>query len=206
MTKSQTEIPHLEQQRRVACRTIEAPVIYELVQPDKDSYVLEYPRADSKSSHHSTAAPPLPRAYADDQLLQSEYSHHSPRSFTRSNVDGVTSPVNVTKISVPDSGNSKTMHVSSHANTARQSDYIPITEVRTAKDVPLPSSRVTSVAAEEGRESKAGRSLISPKESVSQLSTRRSGESGRSKHHGRLNPGSENHHGNGGHRSRTSKR
>lgn len=205
MTKAQTETPPVEQQKRVAYRTIEAPVTYELIQPDNDGHVREYFPANSKSSHHAiAAAPPLPRPYIDDLNPQSEHPHHASRSFTRSHVEDVTSPPHVTKISVADSGHSRASHTS-YGKTARQSDLIPITEVSSAKDVPLPQSHVTSMATEERKNRKAGKSSVCPKESVSQASTRRSGESGRSKHYGSRNPGSRKDHECGYHKSRTSR-
>ena len=206
MTKS-TENPHVEQQNRVAYRTTEAPITYELVQADNDSHVREYPQANSKSSHRAIAAPPLPRPYIDDLIPRSEQSHHSSRSAIRSHVEDVTSAPTVTKNSVADSGNPKTSHASSHGKTVRQSDLMLVTEVRSATEVPLLHSRVTSSATEKKVETKAGKSSISPKDSVSQVSTRRSGESGRSKNHGSRNSGSgkDREHG-GSHRSRALKR
>lgn len=206
MTKSQTEAPLVEQQKKVAYRTVEAPVIYELVQPDNDSHVREYSRVSSKSSHHAIAAPPLPHPYIENSTPRSEHSHHSSRSVTRSHVDSVTSPPNVTKISILDSENSRASHTSSYGKTARQSDYIPITEVRSAKDVPLPHSRVTGSVTEERQESRAGKCSLSPRESVSQVSTRRSGASVRSKHYGGPSFGCGKDHEHGDHMSRTSKK
>ena len=206
MTKSQTEAPLVEQQKKVTYRTIEAPVTYELVQPDNDSHVREYSRANSKSSHHAVAAPPLPHSYIENSIPRSEHSHHSSRSVTRSHVDSVTSPPNVAKISELDSEILRTSHASSHGKTARQSDYIPITEVRSAKDVPLPHSCVTGLVTEETQESRAGKSSLSPKESVSQVSTRRSGESARSKHYGRRSFRGGRDHEHGDYMSRTSKK
>lgn len=206
MTKS-TENPRVEQQNRVAYRTTEAPITYELVQADNNSHVREYSQANIKSNYRAIAAPPMPRPYTDDLIPRSEQSHHSSRSIIRSHVEDVTSAPTITKNSVADSGNSKTSHASSHGKTARQSDLMPVTEVRSAKDVPLPHSRVTSLATEEKAEAKASKSSVSPNDSVSQVSTRRSGESGRSKNHGSRNSesGKDREHG-GSHRSRTLKR
>ena len=204
MTKSQTEASQVEQQTRVACRPIEAPVAYELVQTD--SHIREYSGVNSRFSHHATAAPQLPYSHTDDLNPQSKHSPHVSRSITRSHVERVASPVNATKISVADSGNLRASHTSSHGKTARQSDFVPVTEMRSAKDMPLPYSRVTSLATEEAEESKAGKSLVFPKESLSQVSTRRRGESGRSKHYGGRNLRSEKDHEQGNYRSRTSKK
>lgn len=178
MTKSQTETPLVEQQKRVTYRTIKAPVTYELIQPDTGNYVRESSRAKEKVSRHAIAAPPLSRPDIDDLIPRSEYSHHPSRSTTRSHVESANSPPNITKISVAESGNARASHESFHAKTARQSDFIPSTEVRSAEDVPLPHSRVTSLATEEIRKSKAGKSSVSPKEIISQVSTRRSGKVG----------------------------
>ena len=173
MTKS-TETPLVEQQKRFGYRTIEAPVTYELVQSDTDSHVRESSRAKETFSRHAIAAPPPSRPCVDDLIPRSEHSHHPSRSFTRSHVEGVDSPQNHTKISAADSGNARTLLESCHAG---RSDFISNTEVRSAKDVPLPHSHVTSLATEKREKSKAGKNSLSPKESVSQVSTRRSGES-----------------------------
>ena len=199
MTKSQSETPPVEQQKRVTYRTIDAPATYELVQSGNSSHVREYFRTNSKSSHRAIAAPPPSRPYVDDPNPQSEYSRYAPGSGTRSFVEDVTSPPNVTKISVTDSEHSRAPHTSLYGKTARQSDL-------TAKDVPLPHSRVTSMATEEREKGKEGKSSVSPKESVSQVSIRWSGENGRSKHHGGRDPGRGRDDERGDHRSRTSKR
>lgn len=135
-----------------------------------------YPRDNSKSSHHVIAAPPLTCPYIEDLIPQSDHTHYFSRLVTRSHVEGVTSPPNVTKTSVADSESSRDSQASSHGKTARRSDFIPITKIRSVKDVPLPYSRLTTSATDEREESKAGKSSVSPKQSVSQVSTRRLGE------------------------------
>lgn len=184
MTKSQTETHLVEHQKRVAYRTVEAPVTYELVQPDNDSLERESSRLNRKSSHHAIAIPGLPRPCTDDLVARSEHSHHVSNSIAQKYIEGVTNAPNVTKLSVADSEKSRASHASSSGKTARQSDFIPVTEAGSAKDVPLPPSRVTSLATERREGSKAGKSSVSPKESASRVSTRRSGGSRRSKHHG----------------------
>ena len=181
MTKSQTEQSHVEQLKTYT--STEAPVTYELVQRDGVSQARYRSRAYSKPSVHTMATQPLPHPHIDDLIPRSEHSHHSSRSIPQSRLEErVTNPPHVTKISVIDTQKSRASHTSSHAKTARQSDFIPIAEVRSAKDVPLPDSRVTSLAAEEREDGTADRSSVSPKESVSQISTKRSGKNGRSKH------------------------
>lgn len=187
MTKSQTETYAVEHQKRVAYRTIEAPVTYELLQPDNDTLEREPSRVNRNASNHAIAIPGLPHPCTDDLIARSEHSHHASTSIAQKYIESVTNAPNVTKISVADSGKSRASHASSPGKTARQSDFIPVTEVRSAKDVPLPPSRVTSLATEKREGSKAGKSSVCPKESVSQVSTRRSGGSGRSKHYGNHN-------------------
>ena len=207
MTKSQTENSHVEQPNRAAHRTIEAPVTYELVQRDNGSHVRNYSRANSKPIHQEIGRPPLPRPHVDDLIPRSNHSHHASHSHsvTRGHVEGVTCAPYVTKITVTDFGNSRASHASFPDKAARQPDSIPITEARSAKDVPLPHSRVTSLVTEKREDSKAGKSSVSPKESVSQASTRRSGKSNRSKHHSSHHLGSEKDREDGDHRSRTSR-
>ena len=195
MTRSQTEANHAEHPKRVAYKIIDSPVTYESVQPDHGS----------KSSHQVIVAPPLTRPYVDGMIPQSDHSHHSTPPLPRSHAEGATFPPTQTKISVVDSGNSRPSHVSSRGKTARQSDYIPITEMRSAKDVPLPYSHVTSSTTEMREESKTGKCSVSPKESISQVSTRRSGDHARSKDYSGLSLGSRKGHQHESRRSRPSK-
>lgn len=206
MTKSQIESSHVEQPYRVAHRVIEAPVTYELVQRHDNSHVRESSRANGKPMHQVVGPPPLPCPRVDDLIPRSEHSQHSSHSITRGHVEEVTGAPYVTKITVADSGNSRASHVSYPDKTARQSDFIPVTEARSAKDVPLPHSRVTSLVIERKEDSKVGQSSVSPKESVSQVSKRRSGRSGRSKHHSSHHSGSGEDHEDGDHRSRRSRK
>ncbi len=206
MTKSQTEKSHVEQPERISHKTIEAPISYELVQRDNKSHVRDYPRASSKSSHYAIATQPLPHSQIDNMIPQSEYSHHPSRSVTRSHIEGLANPPYVTKISIASSENSRPSHTSFHERTARQSDLIPITEAKSARDVPLPESRVTSLATEEREGSRADKSTVSPKESVSQAGTRRSGRSRRSNRHSTHSGGTGKDHESEGHRSRESRK
>ena len=183
ITKAQTEDSHAEPPNKVTHRVIEAPVTYELVQRDSQSHAHRYTLAESKPSNQTTAPQPLARPHVDDLIPRSEHLHPSSHSVTQCYVENMICPPYATKISVADSGKSRASDASFHAKTARQSELIPITEVRSAKDVPLPPSRVTSLVTARGKDTKVGRSSVSPKESVSQVSTRRSGKSSRSKHH-----------------------
>lgn len=206
MTKSQIENSHDEQPYRVAQRVIEAPVTYELVQQHNDSHVRESSRANGKSMHQAVGPPPLPCPRVDDLIPRSEHSQHSSHSITQGHVEEVTGAPYVTKITVADSRTSRALHASYPDKTARQSDFQPVTEARSAKDVPLPYSRVTSLVIERKEDSKVGKSSVSPKESVSQVSTRRSGRSVRSKHHNSHHSGSGKDHEDGDHRSRRSRK
>ena len=206
MTKSQSENSQVEQPSRVAHRIIKAPVTYELVQRDNDSHVREYFRAKSKSTNQALATPTPLRPHVDDLIPRSEHSDPSSHSVTRSHVEDLTCPPYVTKVSVADSGKSRALHASFHENKARQSDLIPITEAKSAKDVPLPHSRLKSLVTEGEKDSKAGKSSVSPKESVSRVSTRRSGRSSGSKRYSSHHSGGGKDHEHGDHKSRTSRR
>ena len=177
MTKGQTEQSYVEQPKTY--RTIEAPITYELVQRDNERQTGCLSRTYSKPSNHKFATQPLPQPLVDDLISRPEHPHPSSRSIPHSQEERLTSPPHhVTNISVIDSHKSRPSHASSsQAKTARQSDFIPITEVRSAKDVhSLPDGRVTSLVAEEREEDgKVDKSSVSPKESVSQVSTKRSG-------------------------------
>lgn len=195
MTRSQTEANHAEHPKRVAYKIIDSPATYESVEPDHGR----------KPSHQVIAAPSLMRPYVDGMIPQSDHSHHSCLPLPRSHAEGATFPPTHTKISVVDPGNSRPLHASSRGKTARQSDSIPITEVRSAKEIPLPYSHVTSSTTEKREESKTGKCSVSPKESISQVSTRRSGDHARSKDYSGHNFGSSKGHHHESRRSRTSK-
>ena len=203
MTKAHTENRYIEPPSRIVHRTIEAPVTYELVQRDNKSYACEYSGANSKHTYQAIAPPPLPPPHADDLMPRSEHLHHSSNSITRYQVEGATCSPYVTKIKVSDSGKSKTTQSSFQEKTARQSDLIPITEARSAKDVPIPGSHVTSLVMDGREDSKLGQSSVLPKESISQVSTRRSGKSSRRKHHSSHDSRSGKDH---DHSSRTSRK
>lgn len=205
MTKSQTENSHVEQPSRVAHRIIKAPVTYERVQPVNDSHLHEYFRANSKPTNQAVASPPLPRPHVDDLISRSEHSHPSSHSVTRSHVEGLTCLPYVTRVSVADSGKSRALRASLHEKTAGQSNSISLTEAKSAKDVPLPQSRLTSLVTEEETDSKVRKSSVSPKESVSQARTKWSGRSSGSKHSSH-HSGSGKDHEHGNHKSRPSRK
>ena len=206
MTKAQTEDFHPEPPNRVTQRVIEAPVTYELVQRDSRSHARGYTLAESKPLNRTTAPQLLARPHVDDLIPRSERSHHSPNTVTQCHVENMTCPPYATKISVADSGKSRASDASFHVKTARQSELIPIPEVRSAKDVPLPPSRVTSLVTARGKDKKAGRSSVSPKESVSQVSMRGSRKSSRSKHGSNHDSRHGKDHKDGDSRSRTSRK
>lgn len=206
MTKSQTETPLVEQHKRIAYGNTDAPVTYELIPSDTLPHVHESSRAKERPSRHAIAAPSPSRLYVDDSFSPSEHSHHPSHPVTRSHAEGVTSPPNLTNISAADSGNARSLVEFYHAKTARRSDLTSNTEARSAKDVPLPHSRVTSLATEKSEYSKAGKCSLSPRESVSQVSTRKSGQCGGSKHSGGHTLGSGIHREQRDHISRTSKK
>ena len=198
MTRSQTEANHVEHPKKVAYRIIDSSITYEPVRPDNGSHVREYLPSNGKPNHQVITAPPLTRPYIDGMIPQSHHSHPSSPPLPQS--QGATFSPTPAKISVADPGNSRASHVSSRGKTARQADTIPVTEVRSAKDVPLPYSHVTSSTTEKRGESKTEKCSVSPKESISQVSTRRSGDHARSKNHSGRSLGSRKGH---QHESRT---
>ena len=206
MTKAQTEDSHAELPNRVTHRIIEAPVTYELAQRDSRSHARGYTLAESKPLNQQMAPQPLALPHVDDLIPRSEHSHPPPHSVTHCRVENATCPPYTTKVSVADLGKSRGSGASFHATTARQSELKPITEARSAKDVPLPPSRLTSLATARGKDRKAGSSSISPKESVSQVSSRRSGKSNRSKHDSIHDSRHGKDHKDGDSRSRTSRK
>ena len=206
MTKSQTKTPLVERHKEIAYRTIDAPVTYELVPSNTHGHVHESSRAKERLSRHAITSPQPSRLYVDDLSSPSGHSHHPSHLITRSHAEGVTCPPNLTNISAADSGNARSSLDSCHAKTAPRLDTMSSTEARSARDVPLPHSRMTSLATEKSENSKAGKSSLYPRESVSQVSTRRSRQSGGSKHSGGHTLGSGKHREQRGHISRTSKK
>ena len=203
---------------RVTYRTIEAPAEYHTIQsrptiriPIEDSRSHHDPLANRSSAVHTIVTPP-PRA--ETLATTAQHSRHSDTRGYKvvSSRDGpivmIDNEANDPRSHAPSNRTAVLPPTATHAPPSA-----PVTEVRIARDVPLPThsqasrySRGTSATAkppskapaplvEEPRE-KPLPSVV-PNDSISQVSTRRSKDSGRSKHH------RSSHHGRSkeGHRS-----
>ena len=208
MVKGQNEkLPVVvEQPKRVSHRIIETPVTYEIVRQHNENDVRDHSRVNSKPSHHAIASQLLLPPHIDEVTSLSERSHRSYRLVDQSHVETVANPSNITKVSAAEFRESRVSHAPSREKIAGQSDVITITEARSAKDVPLPESRVTSLVTEGRVIDKADKCSVSPNESVSQASTRRSGRRDRSYYISNQDGGSRKDQDHGGHRSRTSRK
>ena len=203
---------------RVTYRTIEAPAKYDIVQPRPiTSIPIEYshshhdPLANRNSAVRTIVAP---SARAETLATTSHHSRHSdtPGYKVVSSRDGpivmIDNEANDARSHAPSTRTAIRPPSASHAQPSA-----PVTEVRIARDVPLPThsqasrySRGTSATVkqpsqapaplvEEPREKPLP--SVAPDDSISQASTGRSKGSGRSKHH------RSSHHGRSreGHRS-----
>lgn len=185
-------------QDKIVYRTIDAPVKHDAGQTKS---TIQIPILDAHSSHPSSAdgksgartlaiGPPQPKA--ETLSPSAAYSRHSNRSDARSQREvSKTGP-----ILMVDNDQDSRSRASSSKKTIRLADVAPsapATEIRIARDVPLPAysqasrySRATSTTNKaKGAPTQSVESLLTsvvPNDSVSQASTRRSRDGGRSKH------------------------
>jgi len=198
---------------RITYRMIEAPVEYDISQPRS---ITRIPIEDARSQHGSfangnsgvrTIGPSPTRA--ETLVPASEHSRHSKhsgggdlRSYKAPSRGG---PI----IMIDNEQANERSRASSGRKTVKQQDLTrsppsaPITEVRTAKEIPLPArsqaSRYSKASSATIKDPTRGPPMepresllpsVAPNDSISQVSTRISRNSGRSKphrssHHGR---------------------
>ncbi|KAL6721271.1 hypothetical protein ACLMJK_000373 [Lecanora helva] len=212
-------------QERITYRAVEAPAGYNAVQPRP---VTRIPIEDSRSHHdpyttrnsavHTIAPAP---ARAETIHTTSQHSKHTddPSYKIINSREGpivmVDNEQNDTRSRAPPPSRHTTVPPSHHttirqpAVAAPPPSAAPITEVRIAKDVPLPSHSQTSrytrgtsatVRPRSPKQSPPNESReiplpsVAPDDSISQVSTRISRDSGRSKRH---HHSSHHHHGHG---------
>ena len=196
-------------QSKITCRTIEAPpaqdaVRVETITRDSDhgSYANHSSLANSRPTSRGLPIESVPRTYVETLTNPSEHSRRSYRSVVRRKDAGPVVQTNGgTRISAVEPQGSRASHACSN-RTIRQADMIPLPpsvatqarSARSARDVPLPSSQATSLASKVKEDSRLDvKSSVHPHESVSQVSTRRSGRS--KHHHSGSRSGSEKGHG-----------
>ena len=195
MTKGDSEShqqPHI--QRKITYRTIEAPAAQNLVR--QDALVRNGSLPNSNSIIRTIPIDSSPRTRVNTLPATSEHSRRSYPTVVRSADAGpVIQTTNGTRISIGQPKDSRTSHISSSSKTIRQADLAPkqptVITVKSAKDIPLPASMVST---REREEPNLDDRSVHPNDSVSQVSTRRDGKS---KHrHGGSKAGSEKDHGN----------
>lgn len=133
----------------------------------------------------------LPRSFArsqTDSIPPSEVARYPPRSFARSQTDSILQPTRSQVLSVR-SRPPQPSRASSAAQTIVPVNLPPsprsvVTEVRLAREMPLPNSRAGSVARDIGHGySPSVLGSVAPSDSVSQAGSKKSNGSRRSKHH-----------------------
>ena len=208
MSKGDSESNQPETQRKVTYRTIEAPpaqdvVRVETITRNPDRGPNRGSLANSRSGASARPIESVPRTYVETLVDPSEHSRRSSHTVIRRDDAGPVVQTNSgTKTSVTEPKGSRASHTSSN-RTIRQAEMMPlppsvVTLARSAKDVPLPYSQATSLVSKEKEAPKLDdvKSSVHPRDSISQVSTRRSGKS-KHHHHGSRSGSDKGH----GHRS-----
>ena len=193
MTKGDSEShQHSHIQRKITYRTIEAPAAQDLVRQDVLACNGSLP--NSNSVVRTIPVGSAPRSRVNTLPPSSEHSRRSSPTVVRSADAGPVIQTNSgTRISVVEPQGSRASHTSSSSKTVRKADLSPqpptVITVKSAKDIPLPASMVST---REREELKLDDRSVHPHDSVSQVSSRRDGKS---KHHGGSKAGSDRDHG-----------
>lgn len=188
-------ISHPESNARSVGNPMQHPIVQQIEYPQHPpssaarSGVLGHtPLIEDRPASRVAAAPVHLGTLIDTFIPPSEVSRYPPRSFARSHTDSIIQPLRSQVLS----GISRTpqpSRASSAAQTITPANFAPcsssvVTEVRLARDMPLPNSRTASVARDAGHgysESVLG--SVAPSDSVSQAGSKKSTGSRRSKHH-----------------------
>lgn len=146
------------------------------------------PFVENRPASQIDAAPAHLGTLIETFIPPSEVARYPPRSFARSHTDSIIQPPRSqapSTISRP----AESSRASSAAQTITpanlsSSSRSAVTEVRLARDMPLPQSRSTSIAGERGLGySQSVLGSVAPSDSVSQVGSKTSTGSKRSKHH-----------------------
>ncbi|KAK3173391.1 hypothetical protein OEA41_006720 [Lepraria neglecta] len=207
MSKGDSESHQQPQtQSKITYRTIEAPPAQDVVRvetitrnSDHGSYANHSSLANSRPTSRGLPIESVPRTYVETLVDPSKTSRRPYHTVVRREDAGPVVQTNGgTRISVGEPQGPRASHASSN-RTIQRAEMMPLppsvaTQARLARDVPLPSSQATSLASKVKEDSRLDvKSSIHPHESVSQVSTRRSGKS--KHHHGGSRSGSEKGHG-----------
>lgn len=144
------------------------------------------PLIEDRPTSQIAAAPINLGTLIDTFIPPSEVARYPPRSFARSHTDGIIQPLRSQVPSVI-SRPPQPSRASSAAQTITPANFPPssvVTEVRLARDMPLPTSRAPSVDRDMSHGcSQSVLGSVLPSDSVSQAGSRKSQGSRRSKHH-----------------------
>lgn len=224
MTQSEGERPQIKEQKTITYRTIQGPAASNLSQSvamdrisDHYNHSNSRSQAYSQSKSRALVATPPSAAHVDGLKTL----HHTPHSVARSREGDLLARSNGSKVLIGDPRRSTTSYASSRGKTVKQADLIRLpplasstNEARTARDIPLPHSQASAGPDEEEKsiaikmvEVRSVITSVSPKDSVSQVSSMKMGVSDGSKLHGgsRLANAKEHEHARSGLSGRNSR-
>ena len=165
-----------EAQKIVTYRTIEAPPALGYVSSNKPPEHEIYSKRGSVANDSGTVQmDALPSARGETVVPRSEYSR-----IERKAEGDLVVLTDRSRVLATEPKRSNTSQISTSQRTARQSDTVlrqpsaPTTDVKSARDIPLPYSVATS---------RASRDPVLPADSISQVSTKRSKASRKPKHY-----------------------
>lgn len=189
-------ISHRESCARSMGQPTKHPVVQQIEYPHHPpsiaarSGVLDRaPLLQDRPAPQIAAAPVQMGTLIDTFIPPSEVARYPSRSFARSHTDSILQPPRSQVLSVR-SRPPQPSRASSAAQTIVPMNLPPsprsvVTEVRLARDMPLPNSRTGSVARDIGHGySQSILGSVAPSDSVSQAGSKKSNGSRRSKHHG----------------------
>jgi hypothetical protein len=210
MSKGDSESHQQPQsQSKITYRTIEAPPARDVVRvetiarsSDHGTYANRGSLANSRPASRALPIESVPRTYVENLVDPSEQSRRSYHTVVRRDDAGPVVQTNGgTRISIGQPQGSRGSHASSN-RTIRQAEMMPLppsvmTQAKSARDIPLPSSHATSLASKVKEDSRLDvESSVHPRDSISQVSTRRSGKP--KIQHSASRSGSEKGHGHKG--------
>lgn len=188
-------ISHPESCARSMGHPMQQPMLQQIEYPHHPpssavrSGVLDHaPLIEDYPASQAAAAPVQLGTLIDTFIPPSEVARYPPRSFARSHTDSIIQPTRSQVLSVV-SRPPQPSRASSAARTIIPVNRPPsprsvVTEVRLARDMPLPSSRAASIARDMGHGySQSVLGSVAPSDSVSQAGSKKSNGSRRSKHH-----------------------
>lgn len=188
-------ISHRESFARSMGQQMQHPVVQQIEYPHRppssavrSGVVSHAPLIEDRPASQTAATPMQLGTLIDTFIPPSEVARYPPRSFTRSHTDSIIQPTPSRVLSVR-SRPPQPSRASSAAQTIVPANLPPsprsvVTEVRLAREMPLPNSRTGSVARDIGHGySQSVLDSVAPSDSVSQAGSKKSNGSRRSRHH-----------------------